>query len=116
GWDDKVLADWNGLMITALAEASMVFDAPHWIDLASSAFAFIHRNMIREGRLYHAWRERKLAHPATLDDHADLARAALALHEATGEPRYLDAAREFAALLDTHFWDPKSGGYFMTAD
>ncbi|HVT50475.1 MAG TPA: thioredoxin domain-containing protein [Dongiaceae bacterium] len=116
GWDDKVLADWNGLMIAALAEAGMAFDEPHWIDLAASAFAFIHRNMMQAGRLYHAWREGKLAHPATLDDHADLARAALLMHEATGEAHYLDAARAFAALLDAHFWDPKSGGYFMTAD
>ena len=116
GWDDKVLADWNGLMIAALAEAGMVFDEPHWIDLASSAFAFIHRNMIRDGRLYHAWRAGKLAHPATLDDHADLARAALLMHEATGEVHYLAAARDFVTQLDTHFWDAKSGGYFMTAD
>jgi hypothetical protein len=94
----------------------MVFDEPHWIDLAASAFAFIHRNMIRDGRLFHAWRQSKLAHPATLDDHADLARAALFLHEATGEARYLDAARDFVALLETHFWDARAGGYFMTAD
>jgi uncharacterized protein YyaL (SSP411 family) len=116
GWDDKVLADWNGLMISALAEAGLVFAEPHWIDLAASAFAFIRRNMMRDGRLYHAWRDGKLAHPATLDDHADLARAALFLHEATGERHYLDAARDFVAQLDTHFWDAGNGGYFMTAD
>ncbi len=121
GWDDKVLADWNGLMISALAEAGMVFDEPHWVDLAASAFAFIQRNMMRPdgnggSRLHHAWREGRLAHPATLDDHADLARAALFLHQATGEARYLDAAREFVALLDAHFWDAAGGGYFMTAD
>jgi uncharacterized protein YyaL (SSP411 family) len=116
GWDDKVLADWNGLMIAALAEASAVFREPHWLDLATSAFAFIRRGMMRDGRLFHAWRAGKLAHPATLDDHADLAMAALALHEATGEAQYLDAAREFTTLLDRHFWDPESGGYFMTAD
>jgi uncharacterized protein YyaL (SSP411 family) len=116
GWDDKVLADWNGLMIAALAEASQVFQEPHWLDLAAAAFAFIHRSMMREGRLFHAWRAGKLAHPATLDDHADLAMAALALHEASGEAHYLAAAREFTALLDRHFWDPDRGGYFMTAD
>jgi hypothetical protein len=116
GWDDKVLADWNGLMISALAAAGMVFDEPRWIALASAAFAFVRRNMIRDGRLFHAWRDGRLAHPATLDDHADLARAALALHEATGDAQYLAAAREFVTLLDAHFWDAANGGYFMTAD
>jgi uncharacterized protein YyaL (SSP411 family) len=110
GWDDKVLADWNGLMIAALVEAGMVFDESHWIDLARDAFAFIRRAMFKDGRLHHAWRNGKLAHPATLDDHANLARAALALHEATAKVQYLDAARELTELLDTHFWDPANGG------
>jgi uncharacterized protein YyaL (SSP411 family) len=116
GWDDKVLADWNGLMIAALVEAGLVFEEPHWIDLARDAFAFIRRHMFKDGRLYHAWRNDKLAHPATLDDHANLARAALALYEATAKVQYLDAARELTDLLDTHFWDKAGGGYFMTAD
>jgi uncharacterized protein YyaL (SSP411 family) len=103
-------------MIAALAEASAVFQEPHWLDLATSAFAFVRRNMMREGRLFHAWRGGKLAHPATLDDHADLAAAALALYETTGEPQYLEAARESTELLDRHFWDAEAGGYFMTAD
>jgi uncharacterized protein YyaL (SSP411 family) len=116
GWDDKVLADWNGLMIAALVEAGMAFEEPHWIDLARDAFAFIRRHMFKDGRLYHSWRQDKLAHPATLDDHADLARAALALYEATAKAQYLDAARELTELLDRHFWDRANGGYFMTAD
>jgi hypothetical protein len=116
GWDDKVLADWNGLMITALVEAGQVFEEPHWIDLARDAFAFIRRAMFKDGRLYHSWRKDKLAHPATLDDHANLARAALALYEATAKAQYLDAARELTAFLDAHFWDRDQGGYFMTAD
>jgi uncharacterized protein YyaL (SSP411 family) len=116
GWDDKVLADWNGLMIAAMVEAGMVFAEPHWIDIARDAFAFVRRAMFKDGRLYHSWRDGKLAHPATLDDHANLARAALALYEATAKVQYLDAARELTELLDTHFWDRAKGGYFMTAD
>ncbi|HWA50845.1 MAG TPA: glycoside hydrolase family 76 protein, partial [Dongiaceae bacterium] len=116
GWDDKVLADWNGLMIAALAEAAMAFDKSDWLKLAQSAFRFIRASMMKDGRLFHAWRAGKLQHAATLDDHAHLAAAALALHEATGDADYLKAAREFVALLDAHFWDKQSGGYFMTAD
>jgi hypothetical protein len=116
GWDDKVLADWNGLMIAALTEAAMVFDRPDWLELAASAFRFIRASMMQDGRLFHAWRASKLQHAATLDDHAHLAAAALALHEATGGDTYLEAAREFVTLLDAHFWDATAGGYFMTAD
>ncbi|TDQ81959.1 hypothetical protein A8950_1779 [Dongia mobilis] len=122
GWDDKVLADWNGLMIAALARAAQVFARTDWLRRAEDAFAFIETTMRdSNGRLKHAWRatpdqpQGRLAHPATLDDHANLARAALALHEATGDGRYLAAAKRLVADLDAHFWDD-AGGYFFTAD
>ena len=117
GWDDKVLVDWNGLMIAALAHAAEVFAQPDWLKLAQDAFAFIDQNMRDEsGRLKHAWRADRLAHPATLDDHANLARAALALLQATGNESYLAAAKHIVADLDAHYWDQASGGYFFTAD
>jgi uncharacterized protein YyaL (SSP411 family) len=116
GWDDKVLVDWNGLMIAALAEASVVFGQPAWLALAARAFDFIRSTMMKDGRLFHAWRAGKLQHAGTLDDHAHLAAAALALHEATGASHYLQTAEELVALLDAHFWDKERGGYFMTAD
>lgn len=116
GLDDKVLADWNGLMIAALAHASQVFHRPAWLEAARHAFAFVAGTMVENGRLRHAWRQGRLAHPATLDDHANMARAALALYEATGERPYLDRARAWVADCDTHYWDKDSGGYFFTAD
>ncbi len=73
GWDDKVLVDWNGLMIAALAEAAMAFERPDWLELAARAFRFIRTSMMKDGRLFHAWRAGKLQHAATLDDHAHLA-------------------------------------------
>lgn len=116
GWDDKVLVDWNGLMIAALAQASQTFAQTDWLALAEDAFAFIEHNMRgADGRLKHAWRNGRLAHPATLDDHANLARAALMLHQATGKPDYLTAARRITADLDAHYWDKAQGGYFFTA-
>ena len=128
GWDDKVLVDWNGLMIAALAKAATVFARPDWLTLAKSAFAFIARNMRdtgslkhtnslkHTGRLKHAWRAGKLAHPATLDDHANLALAALALYQANGAASYLTAASSIVADLDTHYWDAQNDGYFFSAD
>jgi uncharacterized protein len=116
GIDDKVLADWNGLMIAALAAAGMGFGRADWIGLAARAFAFI-RDALGEGngRLAHAWRADKRAHRAVLDDYANMSRAALLLHEATGEATYLDAARQWVAICDAHYRDAR-GAYFFTAD
>jgi uncharacterized protein YyaL (SSP411 family) len=116
GWDDKVLADWNGLMIAALADAGVVFDQPEWIAAARRAFDFVRARMVEGGRLRHSWRLGQARHPGTLDDHAHMSRAALALHEATGERAFLDQARSWVELLDAHFWDAANGGYFFTAD
>ena len=57
GLDDKVLADWNGLMIAALANASLMLGEPSWLDMAERAFAFIARTMTRGDRLGHSWRD-----------------------------------------------------------
>ncbi|MHC8508041.1 MAG: thioredoxin domain-containing protein [Rhodospirillales bacterium] len=123
-WDDKVLADWNGLVIRALAEAGAALDRPEWIAAAETAWGFVERHMRgADGRLRHAWREGRANHPATVEDHANLARAALALHEVTGAAAYLEAARAHAAEADTHYWDAgkdggKDGGedgYFLAA-
>ena len=115
-WDDKVLADWNGLMIAALARASSVFGEPEWLSMAEGAFAFVCAEMMQEGRLRHAWRHGEARHPATLDDYANLCEAALALHEATGRQDYLDQAIAWIEILDSHYWDAADGGYFFTAD
>ena len=86
GLDDKILADWNGLMIAALADAGLAFDRADWIALAARAFAFIRDGMTGEdGRLLHSWREGQARHPASVDDYANMCRAALALHEATAD-------------------------------
>ncbi len=117
GLDDKVLADWNGLVITALANAATVFERPDWLDYAIDAFAFIAEQMSDgEGRLFHASRAGKKRHAAVLDDYANMSRAALALCEATGDAHYLARAEAWVAIADRHYWDAAGGGYFFTAD
>jgi hypothetical protein len=116
GWDDKVLADWNGLMIAAMANAGVVFERPEWIDMARFAFDFIRREMTGDnGRLLHGWRAGRARHPANVDDYANLSRAALALHEATGDHQLLSQTRDWIAVLDRHYWDEAGGGYFFAA-
>jgi uncharacterized protein YyaL (SSP411 family) len=72
--------------------------------------------MSRHDRLGHSWRAGKLLQPALASDHAAMIRAALALHEATGDHLFLDQAILWQADLDTHYGDPQHGGYFLTSD
>ncbi|MDF2095585.1 thioredoxin domain-containing protein [Aquibaculum arenosum] len=116
GWDDKVLADWNGLTIAALARAAGPFQQPEWLQAAQAAFDFVVSEMDEGGRLFHAWRHGQRKHAATLDDYAQMAEAALALEEATGEARYRQQALVWVETALAHFWDEEKGGFFLTAD
>jgi uncharacterized protein YyaL (SSP411 family) len=116
GLDDKVLADWNGLMIAALVNAGIAFDEASWIDLAERAFRSIAENMTRDDRLGHSWRDERLLFPGLASDFAAMIRAALALHEAKGDGAFLDWARATQAALERHYANPDTGGYFLTAD
>jgi uncharacterized protein YyaL (SSP411 family) len=116
GLDDKVLADWNGLMIAALANAGVLLEEPAWLGLAARAFGFIAAKMTRGDRLGHSWREGRLLFPGLASDHAAMVRAALALHEATGERSYLERALAWQGALDRHYANAATGGYFLTAD
>jgi len=116
GLDDKILADWNGLMIAALANASLTLDEPSWLQIAARAFLFVDGKMGRGDRLGHSWRDGRLLFPGLASDHAAMIRAALALHEATGEGGYLERAIAWQAALDRHYANPETGGYFLTAD
>jgi uncharacterized protein len=116
GLDDKVLADWNGLMIAALVNAGLGFEEPHWLQMAARAFLFVDAKMAHGDRLGHSWRAGKLLIPGLASDHAAMIRAALALHEATGEHAHLERALAWQATLDRHYANPDNGGYFLTAD
>jgi uncharacterized protein YyaL (SSP411 family) len=115
GWDDKVLADWNGLMIAALTHAARVFERPEWLGLARTAFAFVAERMEKGGRLIHSWRAGQPRAPATASDYANMIWGALRLYQATNEAAYLAAAERWAAVLDRRYW-VSDGGYAFTAD
>ena len=85
GWDDKVLADWNGLMIAALVKAAKALDHPEWLSLASRAFTFIVSKMTVDSRLVHSSRQGRGHVPAVAGDYANMIRAALHLYEATND-------------------------------
>lgn len=115
--DDKILTDWNGLMIAALALGGQVFDEALYVDAARKAIAFIMANMRGpDGRLYHRYREREAAKQGTIDDYAFLIWGLLNLYEATFDIRYLRDALELNGDMLDHFWDKRDGGFFFTAD
>ena len=116
GLDDKVLADWNGLMIAGLVEAGILLDEPSWLEMARRAFDFIARQMTRDERLGHSWRAGQLLLPGLASDYAAMIRAALALYEATGEGTFLERALGWQGELDAHYADSETGAYFLTAD
>ncbi len=116
GKDDKVLADWNGLMIGALAMAGLALGRPDWVGAGARAYRFVRDNMVVDGRLRHSWRDGRAAHPATLDDHANLARAALLLQEATGDGAWLDEAEHWVGQIHDHYGEVGTGGFFLAAD
>lgn len=115
GRDDKVLADWNGLMISALVGAAPRLGRPEWVELAAGAFRFIAESMVKDGRLGHSWRAGRLVFPGLASDYAAMIGAALALHQATGERSYLDQAVAWQATLEAHH-ATEAGGYYLTAD
>ena len=113
--DDKILADWNGLLIAALARASAAFAAPEYLAAARSAYGAVDATLRdAQGRLVHAWRAGRVGAAGLLDDHAAMARAALALFEASGERFYLhDAIKLTREARDLFGAD--DGSFYMTA-
>jgi uncharacterized protein len=115
GLDDKVLADWNGLMIAALANAGAMLDEPNWIEMATRAFDFVARSMTRGDRLGHSWRQAQLKFPGLASDYAAMIRAALALYEVTGRGSFLDQALQWQQALDRDYVNAETGTYYLTA-
>ncbi len=113
--DDKVLAGWNGLAISALAETGRILGEPRYVEAATRAAVFVLGLMRGEsGRLLRTWRDGQLGDPAYLDDYALMSEACLTLFEVTGEPRWLRDARSLADELLQLFSDDERGGFFQT--
>ena len=120
GLDDKVLTEWNALMLSALAEAAGAFGRADWLQAAIDCGEFLLRELRRpDGRWHRSWQADgapRARHAALAADHACLVDAFTRLGEASGEARWTAAAVECADVLLDHFWDPVNGGLFTTPD
>jgi uncharacterized protein YyaL (SSP411 family) len=113
--DDKIVADWNGLAIAALAEVSAVFEELAWLKVAENVFAAIASRASDHDGLHHSWNGEQVGSAAILDDYTNMAHAAVTLFEVTGNTRYLRHAVSWVNYCLAHFSDPR-GGFYHTAD
>ncbi len=114
--DDKILADWNGLMISAFAMASRILDEPRYQEAAVKAADFISTRLTdKKGTLLHRYRDHEARISATLDDYAFMSDAYLELYETTFGERWLKKALETLERMLQSFWDEKEGGFFLTS-
>ena len=115
--DDKILTDWNGLMIAALARGSQILCEPLYLKAAKKATKFILNNLRKpDGRLLHRYRDGNNEIDAYLDDYAFFIWGLLELYESTFDYYYLKTAMELNKAQIEHFWDDNIGGFFFTAD
>ena len=114
--DDKVLTDWNGMAISGLAEASVALDAPHLLDWAEQAAAFVLTSLKPDhGLLHHVWRAGEARQPAFLSDYVHLIAGLLALDAATDASRWLEAAVALTEEQIERLGDTERGGFFAAA-
>ncbi|WP_458188312.1 thioredoxin domain-containing protein [Haladaptatus sp. NG-WS-4] len=115
--DEKVLAGWNGLLISALAEGGLVLD-DHYTDLAESALDFVRERLWdpEEGRLSRRFKDDDIAIDGYLEDYAFLARGAFDLYQTTGDPDHLGFALSLARAIEREFWDDERGTLYFTPE
>jgi len=116
GRDEKILASWNGLMLSAFANAAKVLGHPHYVEIARRNADFLWTRLYRDGRLLHSFKDGQARFNAYLDDYAFVAAALVDLYEATFEQKYLDRAVELTEILLSRFWDEKEGGFYFTSN
>ncbi len=114
--DTKVLADWNGLMVAALAKAGRVFSESRYTVAAQRAVDFIRRELLKNGRLTHRWRDGHSAVPGQLTDYSFIIFGLLELYETSFDFQCLDHALTLNEAVLKHFQDSLAGGFFLTAD
>ncbi len=115
--DDKILTDWNGLMIAALAKAARAFGNNEYQTAAEKAVEFIFSKLIDEnGRLIHRYRKGESALTANLDDYSFLIWGLLELYETSFKINYLEKALNLNNIVIKHFIDEENGGFYFTPD
>jgi uncharacterized protein YyaL (SSP411 family) len=114
--DDKILGDWNGLAIAALAKAGATFERSEWVAEAVIAFNAVVATLGDGDKLYHSALNGQRGSLGFADDYANMALAATQLYEVSGDKRFLENAKAWVDRLNAHFWDEQRAGYFFASD
>ncbi len=115
--DDKILTDWNGLMISALAMAARILNKSEYEAAARNAADFILRRMVdASGRLYHRYRDGELAVAAHAADYAFLIQGLINLYQTSFDLKFAEQAQVLQEQMIENFWDDKNGGFFSTPE
>ncbi|MHA1756346.1 MAG: thioredoxin domain-containing protein [Promethearchaeota archaeon] len=116
--DNKILTDWNGLMIAALAKGYSVLGEKAYLDAAEKGINFILINLRdkKSGTLYHRYKDGEAKFSGFLNDYAFLIWGLIELYEASFKQKYIDIACELMDYIIEHFWDNEIGGFFFTPD
>jgi uncharacterized protein YyaL (SSP411 family) len=114
--DDKILTDWNGLTIAALAKAGRLLKQPNYIHQAEQAASFIFEHLqTTNSKLLHRWHNGDAAIIGTADDYAFLIWGLLELYESTFQTAYLQRAHDLQKTFLTYYWDHENSGFFFTS-
>ena len=114
--DEKVLTAWNGLMLSAFAEASAVLNDPEYLEIARKNADFLLSELRQNGRLLRTWKDGRAKLNGYIEDYANLADGLIELYQVSGEANYLHTARELGDGMITEFWDEENGGFFFTSN
>ncbi len=114
--DDKILTDWNALMIAALAKAGSELQNSTYLDAAEKSFRFLEKSLIINGNLKHRYKQGEAEIDAFADDYAFSVWAAIELYEATFNSDYLESALSLNNKMIENCWDSECGGFFQTKD
>ncbi|OFV99452.1 MAG: hypothetical protein A3F68_09005 [Acidobacteria bacterium RIFCSPLOWO2_12_FULL_54_10] len=113
--DDKILAAWNGLMISSLAAGSAVLNERKYFDAASQAARFLLNRMMNDGRLLRSYRSGKAHLTAYVDDYAFMIDGLITLFEVSGDISWLNESERLLEIAIRFYWDDQDGGFFFTA-
>ncbi len=115
--DDKILTDWNGMMIASMAHAARILKEDQFADAAVAAAGFVLDRLVNgQGALLHRYRSGESAIAAMANDYAFFISGLIELHRTTADSQWIGRALELQQQMNTRFWDPEHGGFYLTAE